>query len=72
MNKKEAYKIVFEDLKTNPLFMGKYDAKNGNSRFIYGMATVMDFIANNIDEETYNNFCDTLTKNIAESEEKTL
>ena len=70
MNKKEAYKIVFEDLKKHPLFIGKYDAKNGNPHFMNGIVTVMEFITYNISEETYFDFCCTWTSNIIKSEEK--
>lgn len=46
MEVKEAYKIVYEDMKKNapPLFFGKYDAIHGNEKYMYGVGTVMEFI----------------------------
>lgn len=70
MTKEEAYKIVFEDLKKVPMFMGKYDAKHGNPHFMYGVETVIDFIADNLDKKTYDDFCEMWNKNILESERR--
>ena len=70
MDKKEAYKIVFEDLKQSNLFNGYYDAKNGNANFMYGISTVMEFIAYEIDDSTGRNFADEFTDNMIASEEK--
>jgi len=73
MNKKEAYKIVFDDLTRNPLFMGKYDAKNGNEDFMYSIATVMEIIAINSDDtELYEWFNDKFYQNIIDSKNKHL
>ena len=47
MSKREAYKIVLKDLKKCDLFCGKYDATNGNEDFMYGIETVMEVIAFN-------------------------
>ena len=72
MNKKEAFGIVFNELCKNGLLMGNYDAKNGNEHFMNGIGTVMEAIAANIDDETYENFSDTFIKNLVKSEEKAL
>ena len=45
MTKKEAYKIVFEDLINIPLYRGKYDAKFGNQNYMYGIKSVMETIS---------------------------
>lgn len=45
MNKQEAYKIVLEDLKKESIFTGVYDAVNGSPEFMYGVALVMEQIA---------------------------
>ena len=66
MNKQEAFKIVFEELKKCSLFTGKYDTKNGNEHFMYGIATVMESIAYQINEETGDTFSDTFIKNMGE------
>ena len=72
MDKKEAYKIVFEDLKQSNLFNGHYDAKNGNANFMYGISTVMEFIAYGIDDSTGRSFADEFTDNMIDSEEKAM
>ena len=44
---KDAYRIVFNDMMNSEcgLLVGKYDAKNGNKAFMYGINTVMEWIA---------------------------
>lgn len=68
--KKAAYKIVFDDLCNIGLFTGKYDGANGNEHFMYGVSTVMEFIAMGISEDCYNKFDDSFIKNMLESERK--
>lgn len=68
MDKQKAFKIVFEELKKCPLFTGKYDTKNGNPIFMYGVATVMEFIAYQINEETGDTFSDLFIKNMGEED----
>lgn len=48
----DAYRMVFNDIMNNgcQLFVGKYDAKNGSSQFMYGIATVMELIAYKVSE----------------------
>lgn len=72
MDKKtrDAFRIVFEELTRNPMFKGKYDAKNGNKHFMYGVSTVMENIAYNADEWLGENFSDTFFENMIKSEEK--
>lgn len=36
---------VYWYLTSNPLFMGEYDAENGDERFMSGIETVMEYIA---------------------------
>ena len=61
---------LFEKMQNIDLFIGKYDAKNGNKKFMYGIGTVMEFIANEISEETYEKFYDKFLKNLIDSESK--
>ena len=70
MNKKEAYKIVFEDLKEIGLFVGKYDAKHGLKNYMMGIQIVMDAIAAEISEEEYDKFDAEFVNNLIESERK--
>ena len=68
MNKKEAYLTVYEDLIKCPLYVGIYDATNGNEHFIYGISSIMDYIsmkAGKLDE-----YEKLWTKNMKESEER--
>ena len=71
MNLKEAYKMVFEDMSSKVgMFTGKYDAKNGGKHFMFGISTVMEFIAYNVDEQTGIDFEEQFTHNMIESERK--
>ena len=47
MTKQEAYKIVYNDILNRDigLFLGRFDAKNGKPEFMYGISTLMEFIA---------------------------
>lgn len=61
---------LFEKMQNVDLFIGKYDAKNGNEKFMYGICTVMEFIACEISEEIYEEFSDKFLKNMIDSESK--
>lgn len=47
MNINEAYKMVYEDMVNSGcgLLVGKFDANNGTEKFMYGIQTVMEWIA---------------------------
>ena len=64
---KEASKIVLSKLKKCDLFCGKYDARNGNPHFMYGISTVMEVIASYAGDEE---FKDMFLKNMIDSEDK--
>lgn len=68
----QCYEAVFQDLLTNGpnLFKGVYDARHGNSVFMFGIETVMEYIAIRVDDETYEKFSELFTKNMVKSEEK--
>lgn len=72
MNKKEAYEIVFDDLMNCGcnLFRGIYDAKHGDEKFMHGIATVMEFIANTVDFDTASEFEDLFLENMIKSQIK--
>lgn len=72
MDKKEAYKIVFEDIMATDigLFKGRYDAANGMSEYMNGVWTVMEYIANHISEECCDEFNDMFAKNLVDCEER--
>lgn len=72
MNVKEAYDVVLSDILDNgsKLFVGKYDANNGDKHFMNGILTVMEYIAYKVDEETGSEFSELFLQNITDSEKK--
>lgn len=46
MELKKAYQMVFNDLCKCRMFLGFYDAINGNPHYMHGIETVMEVIAN--------------------------
>lgn len=67
-----AYNIVLIDLMNkSPLLTGKYDAKNGQESFMYGIGTVMEYIAGGTgNENLLNKFEDMFYDNLVLSEIK--
>ena len=59
--------IVLEKLKEFDLFCGKYDARNGNDHYMYGISTVMEVIANYAGDEEFGKM---FMKNMIDSKEK--
>lgn len=58
MTIQDAYRIVYNDIlnKDVSLFLGRFDAVNGNKNYMHGICTVMEFIANNVSEKDYEDF----------------
>ena len=52
------------------MFRGHYDAKHGNNSFMYGICTVMEFIADKASPEIYDKFSTEFVKNMNKSEER--
>ena len=71
-NLKIAYQLVYDDMvsKGPDLFKGCYDAKHGNNSFMYGICTVMEFIADKVSPEVYDNFITDFVINMNKSEER--
>ena len=69
---REAYRIVLNDILNNGcgMFIGKYDAKNGSDKFMYGIQAVMEYIAYSICDEQGDDFSNFFTKNMVDSEKK--
>lgn len=69
---KTAYHLVYVDMvsKGPKLFKGYYDAKHGNNSFMYGICTVMEFIADKISPEVYDKFSTEFVTNMNKSEER--
>lgn len=68
-NLQNAYRMVFNDIMNSGvnLFQGIYDAKNGDVSFMYGIGTVMEYLAYKVSEADYDNFSELFTQNIVDS-----
>ena len=69
MNKEEIRQLVLEMMEC-PLFRGEYDAKNGSESFMYGIFTVMEYLASCVDDTFYQSVSDRFTRNVIKSQEK--
>lgn len=69
---KEAYRIVLNDILNNDcgMFVGEYDAKNGSAEFMYGILTVMEYLAYSICDKEGDLLSDMFIKNMVASEQK--
>ena len=67
---KAAYSLVYDDIVSSgpKMFRGHYDAKHGNNSFMYGICTVMEYIADKTSPEAYDEFSTLFVKNMNESE----
>ena len=70
MTREDMIKDLIEKMSNCGLFIGKYDAKNGNENFMHGINTVMEYLAYEVSEEYGDNFSDMFTKNMLDSENK--
>ena len=52
------------------MFRGEYDAENGDESFMYGIATVMEYLASCVDDTFCQEVSDIFTYNMAKSQEK--
>ena len=67
----DAYYLVYKDMTSEEgMLTGRYDAKNGNEHFMYGILTVMEFIAYKVGYDCLNAFSDRFADNMARSQEK--
>ena len=71
-NLQNAYRMVFNDIMNSGdnLFQGTYDAENGDVSFMYGIETVMEYLAYKVSEADYDNFSELFAQNILDSQEK--
>ena len=69
MNKEEIRHLVSKMMEC-PMFRGEYDAKNGDESFMYGIATVMEYLASCVDDIFYQEISDVFIHNMAKSQEK--
>lgn len=69
MDEKLAFEIVLSKLKENSMLCGNYNATNGSSQFMYGICTVMEIIAYNIDADAGDEMSKLFMDNMARSKE---
>ena len=69
MSKEEMRALVLEMMEC-PLFRGVYDAKHGKESFMYGISTVMEYLAMKVDENFYQEISDIFFKNMLRSLDK--
>lgn len=69
-NEKEMLKGIIEEMRECGMFEGRYDAKNGNPEFMYGISTVMECLAYRVSDEYGDSFSDTFVQNLIISEQK--
>jgi hypothetical protein len=72
MDLQKAYEMVLNDIVESgcDLFLGSYDAKHGNKNFMYGIKTIMEFIAYKVSEEQGDEFSHLFINNLIKSEKK--
>ena len=70
INEKEMLKNIIEEMRECGMLEGRYDAKNGNSEFMYGILTVMECLAQRVSDEYGDNFSDAFIQNLTISEQK--
>lgn len=68
MNKLEAYRIVLADMLNKPLFCGLFDYHHDESStqmpYIYGIETVMEWIAEQVSDSAYSSIEEMFSNNI--------
>ena len=69
MAKEEIRQLVLEMMEC-PMFRGEYDAEHGNESFMYGIATVIEYLASLADDTFCQEVSDVFTHNMVKSQEK--
>ena len=67
-NEREALKKIVENMRECGLFVGRFDAKNGDLHFMYGIETVMEYLTSLISKE----YCDEYEKEFINNFERSL
>ena len=67
-NEKQIMRNVIETIMQNGgLFAGNYDAVNGSSEFMYGISSLLEYLAYAVDENFGNKVEDAFVKNMLKS-----
>ena len=64
---KKAVQKVVDGMAECGLFYGRYDAINGSTDFMYGIATVMEYLAHLVSDDYGAEFENIFSKNMKES-----
>lgn len=67
MTREEIIKQLIEEMSGCGLFVGKYDAENGSEEFMYGVNTVMEYLAYQVSEKYGEEFCEMFLVNMIQS-----
>ena len=67
---KDTLKKIIEEMKECGMFIARYDAKHGSAKFMYGVSTVMEYLAYRVSDEYGDAFSDEFVNNMVESERK--
>ena len=68
-NEKQTIRKVIETIiQSDGLFAGNYDAKNGNSDFMYGISSLLEYLAYAVDADLGNEVEDIFAENMLKSE----
>ena len=66
---KQTIQKIIEQMCECGLFCGRYDAKNGDKAFMYGISTVMEYLAYLVSEEFGEQIDSEFLENMKKSEE---
>lgn len=69
-NEKEMLKGIIEEMCECGMFKGKYSGKHESLGFMYGISTVMEYLAYKISDEYGNDFSDIFLENLNISEQE--
>lgn len=70
-NEKQTMRKVIETIMQNGgLFAGDYDAVNGNPDFMYGISSLLKYLAYSVDENFGDEVEETFIKNMLKSEKR--
>lgn len=68
-NEKQTMRKVIETIiQRDGLFAGNYDAENGNSDFMYGISSLLEYLAYSVDADLGNEVEDIFAENMLKSE----
>ena len=70
MTREEMIKDLIKEMSECDLFIGKYDTKHGNTKYMNGICTVMTYLAYEVSENYGDEFNNMFLKNMIDSKNK--